>query len=38
MISRRLRSNKVRRLSFYRSPGPKSGMGTPRNISPGRVF
>jgi hypothetical protein len=38
MIGRRLRPNEVRRPSFYRSPGPKSGMGTPRNISPGRVF
>jgi hypothetical protein len=38
MIGRRLRPNEVRRPSFYRRPGPKSGMGTPRNISPGRVF
>jgi hypothetical protein len=29
MIGRRLRPNEVRRLSFYRSPGPKSGIYKP---------
>jgi hypothetical protein len=38
MIGRRLCPNEVRRPLFYRSPGLKSGIGTPRNISPGRVF